>query len=526
MTETPRRAPWVSFVYVATVLLVAAATAGIMYLWQNINDRREEAKHHVFEVVDITEDTIDPAEWGKNYPRQYDSYKRTVDTERTRYGGSEAFQKLDVDEEWRTFWAGYAFAVDFREERGHAYMLIDQEETERVKQFKQPGACLHCHASITPAYRSEGRKAGIPDDQPAAQIQKGFEMVCGMSYAEAHDLTDDKGNKLVNHPVACIDCHEPKTLQLRVTRPGFLNGIAAFAKSDAPAPHLPSVERWRKGDRKTDFDPNQEASRQEMRSLVCGQCHVEYYFKGEQKVVTYPWFNGLKVEQIEAYYDDEGFSDWKHKITEAPMLKAQHPEFEMWSQGIHARSGVSCADCHMPYKREGAIKVSDHHVRSPLLNVSRACQTCHRYGEEEILARANGIQDRTRKLMDRAEEANLALIEEIQAAMQKEGVSPGQLDAARQLHRAAQFRLDFVSAENSMGFHAAQEAARILGEAIDLARQGQIEAIKVQTGYQPATPEAEKKPLQNDDKSATETDQPKDAPADAPAEGKPAEAQP
>ena len=64
----------------------------------------------------------------------------------------------------------------------------------------------------------------------------------------------------------------------------------------------------------------------------------------------------------------------------------------MWSQGIHARSGVSCADCHMPYMREGAIKVSNHQVRSPLLDVSRSCQTCHRFPEEELKARVTAIQ--------------------------------------------------------------------------------------------------------------------------------------
>lgn len=495
MTDAPPNSKLRWAVYTGTILVVAAATAGVMYLWQNINDRREEAKQHVFQIVDITEATVDPAEWGKNYPRQYDSYIRTVDVERTRYGGSEAFQKLDVDEEWRTFWAGYAFGVDFREERGHAYMLHDQKETERVKQFAQKGACLQCHASVLPAYRHEGKKAGVPDDQPEAQVQKGFEVVCAMPYAEALALTDDAGHKLLNHPVSCLDCHVPDTLQLRVTRPGFINGIRDFAKSDQPSPHLPSIERWRKGDRENEYDPNKDASRQEMRSMVCGQCHVEYYFKGDGKLVTYPWANGLKVEQIAAYYDEQKFSDWKHKVTEAPMLKAQHPEFEMWSQGIHARSGVSCADCHMPYKREGAIKVSDHHVRSPLLNVSRACQTCHRYGEEEILARANGIQDRTRQLMDRAESANLALIEEIKKAMEQADITPEKLEAARQLHRQAQFRLDFVSAENSMGFHASQEVARILGEAIDLARQGQIEAVRLQTGHSPAAPKTDVKPL-------------------------------
>ncbi len=491
--EPPRRSNWKLALYGGLILATATITAGAMYLWQNITLRQIEARETVFRVVDLTEDTVDPVEWGKNFPRQYDSYIRTVDTERTRHGGSDAFQKLDEDPQWRTFFNGYAFGVDYREERGHAYMLIDQEETERVTDFKQYGACLQCHASVLPGYRFKGREAGVPDDQPEAQIQKGFEIVCGLDYNEARHLVDDQGHELFNHPITCVDCHDPKTMQLRVTRPGFINGIRALAKSDQPLPHLPSIGRWREGSRENDYDPNTEASRQEMRSLVCGQCHVEYYFKGENKVVTYPWDKGLRVENIEEYYEENPHTDWKHADTGADMLKAQHPEFEMWSQGIHARSGVSCSDCHMPYKREGAIKVSDHHVRSPLLNINRACQTCHRYPESEILARAEGIQDRTRKLMDRAEDATMSLIEQIQAAGGKDG-DEEKLKQARELHRQAQWRLDFVSAENSMGFHASQEVARILGEAIDLARQGELAALRAQHDLEaPASKSAEEK---------------------------------
>jgi nitrite reductase (cytochrome c-552) len=461
-------------VYFVTIVLVAAATFGVMLLWQNISERKEEAKQTVFKLAELTEDTIDPAEWGKNFPRQYDSYKRTVDTERTRHGGSDAFQKLDEDPRWRVLFKGYAFGVDYREERGHAYMLSDQDMTERIKQFKQPGACLHCHSSVIPAYRQKGREAGAPDDKPQEQIMQGFEIVCALPYKEARQL--------VSHPVSCLDCHDPKTMQLRVTRPGFINGVRVLAKSNEPLPHLPSIERWRKDGRTGDYDPNAMASRQEMRSLVCGQCHVEYYFKGKkEKLLTYPWHNGIKVEEIESYYDGVGWKDWQHAVSGANALKAQHPEFELWSQGIHARSGVACADCHMPYKREGAIKVSDHHVRSPLLNISRACQTCHRYPEEEIKARVEAIQDRTKALMMRAEDATLALIDALEKA-QKAGATDAPLKAARDLHRRAQWRLDFIAAENSMGFHAPQEAARILAEAIDFARQGQVEATKLQKG--------------------------------------------
>lgn len=323
-------------------------------------------------------------------------------------------------------------------------MLSDQDSTKRVTQKKQPGACLHCHSSVIPTYRKVGN----------GDVMKGFEEVCAMPYAEAR--------KLVDHPIACIDCHDPKNMDLRVTRPGFINGIRDYMKTKG-------VEN---------YDANKMATRQEMRSYVCAQCHVEYYFKGDRKTVTYPWANGLKVEEIMKYYDDMNYKDWAHAETGAPVLKAQHPEFEMWSQGIHSRSGVACADCHMPYMRVGAIKISDHQVRSPILNISRACINCHPFPEEEMKARVETIQERTRKLMDRGQTAMVQLFDEIKKAKAR-GASEAGLQSALQLQRQAQFRLDYVMAENSMGFHAPQEAARILGEAIDLARQGQIAAITV-----------------------------------------------
>lgn len=472
-TPAAPRIPKPRLLALLVVIFVAAGTVAVLVLWRDIVVHKTEARQRVFNIVNLTENTVDPAEWGKNYPRQYDSYRRTVDIERTRHGGSEAFQKLDADPLWRTIFKGYAFAVDYREERGHAYMLSDQEQTERVTHFKQPGACLHCHASILPAYRFMGRKAGVPDTQPQEQIMKGFEQLCAMPYAAARNVTDEQGRPLIQHPVACIDCHDPASMALRITRPALLNGLRALAKSDAALPHLPSIARWRAGKRVRDFDVNVEASRQEMRSLVCAQCHVEYYFKGMEKRVTCPWNKGLSVDAMEAYYDEARFSDWTHAISGAPVLKAQHPEFETWSQGIHARSGVACTDCHMPYMREGAVKVSSHHVRSPLLNISRSCQTCHPIDEKELLARVTLIQDRTHALMLRAEQAVVALITEI-AAAQTRGASPAALDAARALQRRAQWRLDCVAAENSMGFHAPQESARILAEAIDLAHSGRL----------------------------------------------------
>jgi nitrite reductase (cytochrome c-552) len=426
---------------IGLVVVTAAATFGVTALLMNVAERKQEAKTTHLELVKLTEDVTDPAEWGKNFPRQWGGYTRTVDTVRTRFGGSEAFSRLDDDPMLKRIFAGYAFALEFNEERGHAYSLRDQDMTRRVKERRQPGSCLHCHASIIPAYR----KAGGGD------VMKGFELVSAMAWEDARQL--------VEHPVACVDCHEPASMRLRVTRPGFLRGIRAYMATQGVK----------------DYDPNVSATRQEMRTFVCGQCHVEYYFRKPDQVVLYPWAKGLKVEEIEAYYDSIGFSDWKHAETGAPVLKAQHPEFEMWNQGIHARSGVACADCHMPYVREGAMKVSDHHVRSPLLNVERACLSCHPFPAEEMRARAELIQDRNRKLLRRAETALVALYDRV-AAARAAGVDSSRLGAVHALQRKAQWRVDFVNAENSNGFHAPQEAARMLGEAIDYARQGETEA--------------------------------------------------
>lgn len=463
-------------------VLAAIGTAGVLALYSNVNERQSEARVSNFDLVKLTETTVDPAEWGKNFPRQYDSYLRTADPYSTKFGGagSEGVPKsrLESDPHLKTIFAGYAFAIEFNQRQGHAHMLEDQRTTRRVTEASQPGACVHCHASNTVAFREVGLKEGAPGtlDEPfqsanaRAQLMKGFVKVSAMPYEAA--------TQLVKHPVACIDCHEPSSMALRVTKPGFLVGIAALAKSDEAVPHLPSIGRWRLSDRARDYDPNVDASRQELRSMVCGQCHVEYYC-GPKMTLKFPWDRGLNFDRIEetwnatTFPDGHRFYDWKHATTGAEVIKAQHPEFEMWSQGIHARSGVSCADCHMPYVREGAMKVSSHHVRSPLLDVTRSCQTCHRFPEAELLARVDAIQDRTHRLMLRAEEALVAMVGDVAAAKAR-GVTDAQLSEVFELQRKAQFRVDFVNAENSVGFHAPQEAARLLGEAIDYARQGQL----------------------------------------------------
>ena len=468
-----RSTAWLVAIGGASAVLVF----GIAALLMSIFERKQEARNPYVRLVEVTEETTDPAKWGINWAREYDDYKRTAEVTRTRFGGSETLpsEKAQASPWLTRMFAGYAFAIDYRDRRGHAYMLQDQQQTRRVTERPQPGSCLQCHASVIPTYRRLGD----------GDVDKGFERLGKMSYFDAHAEVVKTGGGAA-HPVSCVDCHDPKTMELRVTRPGFIRGIRALAAGPAPTPHLESIERWRKGPRTAAYDPNVDASRQEMRSFVCAQCHVEYYC-GPKTTLFYPWNNGLKADDIESYYDQykfpdgSTFYDWTHAETGAHVLKAQHPEFETWSQGIHARSGVSCADCHMPYKRDGAMKVSDHWVRSPVLNIARACQQCHPYSEAEVKARVDAIQDRTSTLMARSAVALTDLLDAIVAA-RKAGATDAQLAGALALQRRAQWRLDFVAAENSMGFHAPQETARVLAESIDYARQGQLTARTIVIG--------------------------------------------
>jgi nitrite reductase (cytochrome c-552) len=540
MDNASNRRPVSAYIVIAVV--VAIVTAGATALLVNIFERKQEARSTFVKLVEVTDDDVDPAKWGTNWPREFDGYKRTSEPTSTKYGGGQKSSEgapppeKSVRDPWLTrIFSGYLFAVDYRDRRGHAYMLLDQESTKRNVQAeaKQSGNCLHCHASIMPLYKKLGKEA-LPQAPEAEQIQKGLALVSEMSYWDAHKLLEKTtGGKA--HPVSCVDCHTANTMELRVTRPAFITGIQKLAASSADVPHLPSIEKWRRGDRKTPYDPNVDGTRQEMRSYVCGQCHVEYYC-GKGVTIFFPWAEGLKVEQMEHLYDGmqvkgKRFKDWTHAETGMEVLKAQHPEFELWSQGIHAKSGVACADCHMSYKREGALKVSEHWVRSPLLSANRSCATCHPYGDEELKARVIAIQDRHFALMSRAGAAATSMIDAIVAVRKPhdERNRPAAAAKAREtlekkdgfaklpkeeqekaiaaetkanlltawretvektpaltelgeLQRQAQWRLDFVAAENSMGFHAPQEMARILAESIDLSRQAEIKAAALQKG--------------------------------------------
>ena len=298
----PNRTGWLPLL--AAFVGVAGVTVLLVALLTNIFERKQEARQPFVRLVEVSEQTADPKVWAQNWPLEYDSYLKTSLPTTTKYGGRGlgasdgglAEQKLDKEPWLRRVFAGYAFAIDYRDRRGHSYALFDQEQTRRVTERKQPGACLQCHASNLPLYRFAGQ----------GDVTKGFVLVSGMPYQEARNMKDDKGQPLIQHSVACLDCHDPKTMTLRVTRPAFIAGIKVLRAAQGIA----------------DFEPNRDATRQEMRSFVCGQCHVEYYFKGDAKTVTYPWANGVRVEEIEAYYEKEGFTDWIHAETGTKVLKA------------------------------------------------------------------------------------------------------------------------------------------------------------------------------------------------------------
>jgi nitrite reductase (cytochrome c-552) len=427
------------WLYVVVFVAAAGVTAGVAALLMNIQTRKMEAVQFPLQIVAIGENELDPAVWGQNFPLQYDRFKLTeTDYGPTPYGGSTVYSKLEKYPAMTRLWAGMPFAVDHNEERGHFYAQIDQAETRRVTEFNQPSACANCHAAEAPQLIAE----------------MGWETFNRTPY---NDLKDQ-----LHLGSSCADCHDPNTMALRITRPGLINGLASMG-----------------------IDVTQ-ASRQEMRTYVCAQCHVEYYFAGDDKVLTFPWSEGLNVDQIEEYYKQVGFTDWTHGETGGRMLKMQHPEYELFTTSLHYRSGVACADCHMPYMREGSVKISDHWIRSPLNNVAAACQTCHKFPENELVERIATIQNKTAELLRKSEAANLAAIDAIVAA-KAAGATDEQLTEAMDLHRWAQMRWDFISSENSTGFHSPQESARVLADSIDLARQAELAAFKVMTEGQTAS---------------------------------------
>ena len=416
----------------AIVVLFAAIVVLLGLLGFSIVERRWESQRPAMVVQPIAEWEPDNAVWGRNYPREYETYLRTrIDDTQTLFGGAYPRDYLEQDPYQVILFAGYGFSKDYRQGRGHYHAVEDVKQTARIKTPYNPGTCMTCKST----------------DVPRLMAKMGTAEFYATNF---HDLA-----KEIVHPIGCHDCHDPATMNLRITRPALREAFAAAGK-----------------------DIN-EATHQEMRSLVCAQCHVEYYFQSEPKdYLAFPWKSGKSVEEMLKHYDELAFVDYVHPISKTPIVKAQHPDYEMYLTGIHAFSDVACADCHMPYRSEGGVKFTDHHVQSPLLNIANSCAVCHRWPENEIRSRVQAIQTKVFRTKLQAEEA-IVLAHFDAAAAIEAGVDDQQLAEPRRLIRHAQFRWDYVSAYNGMGFHSPQESMRVLADATHQAQEARVLLARV-----------------------------------------------
>ena len=410
----------------AIIVVLAAALVGVLIFINN----QQAPTRGIAPITQIEEMEPDSSKWGVNFPNQYSTFQRTeTNNTRTTYGGSEQFSHLEDDPRLVTLFGGYPFSKDYNEDRGHMNSLIDVRATKRVNE-KTAGTCYSCKSADNPRLWA---------DMGMAEFDK--------------TLFKDLGEQ-ISHEIGCANCHEASTMRLKVTNPALEEALEAQGKD------------WR------------TFTRQEMRTVVCANCHVEYYFAGEGKYLTFPWEGGTRIEDIAKYYQELGFKDWDHAQSGAPMIKMQHPEYEFFTaDSTHYKAGVACADCHMPYTRDGAAKFSTHDVKSPLLNAETACGACHT-DVGYVTGRVATIQKQVNDTLLATEDALVEAIQAIEAAAKVSTVNADLLGEARDLHREAQLRWDFIAAENSMGFHNPEEALRILANATDLARQAQLKAIQ------------------------------------------------
>ncbi len=439
--------PWKGwFLFILTVILVFS----LGLLASSIVERRAEA---VFAYTPHVEhEQFEPRKevWGMNFPRQYQSYLKTADTSfRSKYNGSAMIDMLEVDPRMVVLWAGYGFSKDYNQARGHFYSVEDIQKTLRTgapmdgNPSPMPNTCWTCKSPDVPRVMNE-----LIEQE--GDFQKGV--------AEFYKGSWETGGHQIVNSLACGDCHDAETMNLRITRPALIEAFNNIGK-----------------------DINQ-ASHQEMRSLVCAQCHVEYYFNKNivdgVQYLKYPWDSGFSVEEMELYYDNMEFSDWIHPLSKAPMLKAQHPGYEIWLTGTHASRGVSCADCHMPYISEGGVKYTSHHVQSPLNNINASCQVCHREDTERLVKDVYSRQDKIIENRDKLEELLVRAHVEAKKAWDLGAVETEMQDILMDI-RHAQWRWDFAAAGHGASFHSPVETGRIISTGITIAQEARIKLARV-----------------------------------------------
>ncbi len=435
LSESIKNRPVIGWAIFAFVM-VAVFMLGL--LAASITERRAEiATLYANKKIEIEGINPKNEEWGINYPRQYDTWKRTKEMNFTsKHLGNTKEDMLESRPNMVVLWAGYAFSRDYNAPRGHMFAIEDVTNTLRTgtpdheHKDMQPSTCWACKSPDVPRMMEE---KGIEDFYKASWSHYGADIV---------------------NPIGCADCHDPQTMKLTITRPALIEAFERQGRNIA------------------------DATPQEMRTLVCAQCHVEYFFKGDNKYLTFPWDGGMTVEDMEKYFDNMDYKDWTHSLSRAPMLKAQHPDYELFLVGPHAQRGLSCADCHMPYKSEGGIKFSDHQITSPLKNISSTCQTCHRDSEENLLKYVYEYQDKALEIRNRVED-ELAKTHIMAKAAWDNGANDKQMEQSLQLIRQAQWRWDYAVASHGGAFHAPVETQRILAHSLDRTMQAQLELQKV-----------------------------------------------
>lgn len=368
------------------------------------------------------------------YPLQYNSYMKNQQElpAVNGYGGSIDYQHFDKQPENKTNFKGYGFSIDYTEDRGHTHALEEVDKTKRINDATK-AACITCKTPyVEKLYNDMGWKyASLPFKEVRASIP-------------------DDGY------ISCANCHDPQTMKLRVINPAFKEALARQGKD---------IEK---------------ATPNEMRSYTCGQCHAEYYFAKDDNRVVFPWDKGMKPEEIYSYYEQKpgGFeADFVQPDSKVKVLKAQHPDFETWSMGIHADNGVTCVDCHMPYMRDNGQKYTSHWMTSPLRNPEDSCGKCHD-DTDKLMVRVKKIQNQVFMAQRTAGQTVAKAHNAIAAAAASQGVDEAELANARELLRKAQWMWDFVAAENSMGFHNPDQALSTLSQSIDLAHQAIESATK------------------------------------------------
>lgn len=398
------------------------------------------------EVVSIFNNRKNPMEgivsenskFASDFPREYETWKQTADTTfKSEFNSSQAVDVLAQRPNMVILWAGYSFSWDYATPRGHQHAVEDVRRTLRTgapgvteEKEPQPGTCWTCKGP----------------DVPRVMKEQGV--------ANFYKAPWSKWGDQIMNSVGCSDCHDSKTMDLKPARPAL-------------------YEAWQRVGK----DVN-KATHQEMRSLVCAQCHTEYYFKGDGQYLTFPQDSGMTVEAMEKYYDAMNYKDYTHALSRAPILKAQHPGYEIHQMGIHGQRGVSCADCHMPYMSKGGVKYTDHHIMSPLANIDRTCQTCHRQSAETLRQNVYERQRKCNEIRNRVENELATAHIEAKFAWDK-GATEAEMKPVLDLLRKSQWRWDFAVASHGAAFHAPQEITRILSHSLDFANQARLKVAKV-----------------------------------------------